>query len=167
MIIAETDRLLIREFVFDDAERLAPILGDPAVMEYSINGPLSAEATTRFINACTESYSQHGFGQWALVDLDTQALIGFCGLSCVTINQRQDVEIGYRLARSVWGRGLASEAASEVLTYGFGKKALSSIIAIIAPAHTASIRVAEKAGFSDFETTRYRGWDVRMYRQRR
>lgn len=166
MIIAETERLLIREFVLDDAQQLAAILGDPEVMAYSVNGPLDLQATTRFISACTESYSQNGFGQWALVDRESQALLGFCGLSRVSIEAEDAVEIGYRLSQSSWGKGLAAEAAAAVLHYGKAKKKLDSVVAIIAPAHSASIRVAEKVGFSEFELAQYSGWAVRVYRQR-
>jgi|SRR5690554_1622056 len=166
MFIAETPRLVLRELTLNDAGALGEILGDPEVMEFSTNGPCTDDDTRKFIDGCLTSYKEHGFGQWGVVDSSSGAIIGFCGLSPVDLNGVQEVEIGYRLARNAWGRGLASEAAAAALAYGFSKCGLDSIIAIIAHRHVASVRVAEKVGLKmDFSTT-YRGWDVGIWRKK-
>ena len=68
-----------------------------------------------------------------------------CGLTHFPdINGRPEIEIGYRLARAHWGRGLATEAARAVRDYAFDTLRLPRLIALIDPANTASIRVAEK-----------------------
>lgn len=165
MLVAETPRLLLREFTSGDVGELAEILKDPEVMEFSTNGPCAEDDTRRFVDGCLDSYREHGFGQWAIIDRSSGSIIGFCGLSHVDLNGVQEVEIGYRLARATWGQGLASEAAGAALSYGFLKCEVTSVVAIIANRHLASVRVAEKAGLKiDFSTT-YRGWKVGIYRK--
>lgn len=140
MVIAETPRLLLREFTLNDVAALAEILIDPEVMEFSTNGPCTEDDTRKFIDGCLESYREHGFGQWGIVDSPSGAIIGFCGLSHVDLAGVQEVEVGYRLARSAWGQGLASVAADSALVYGFSQCHIDSIVAIIATRHLASAR---------------------------
>lgn len=100
MFIAETPRLLLRKFSLDDVGALAEILGDPKVMEFSTKGPCTEDDTRQFIDWCLDSYRDHGFGQWAIVDRLSGTIIGFCGLSHVELDGAQKVEIGYRRAAS-------------------------------------------------------------------
>lgn len=167
MLITETPRLLLREFSSEDVGALAEILGDPKVMEFSTNGPCTKEDTRQFIDWCLDSYRDHGFGQWAIIDRLSGAIIGFCGLSHVELDGAQEIEIGYRLASSVWGQGLASEAAEAALEYGFSHCHIDSIVAIIATRHVVSAGVAEKVGFRIDTRTKYRGWEVCIYRKHR
>lgn len=164
MVVAETARVHIREFGSSDTPALSRILGDPSVMAFSSKGPLTEADTLRFIEWCSGSYQEHGYGQWALIEKKSGALIGFCGLSHATVDGVDEVEIAYRLAQNKWGEGLASEAANEVLDHGFSICNIRSIVGIVSPRHEASIRVLEKIGFQSFSETRYSGWDVRVYR---
>jgi ribosomal-protein-alanine N-acetyltransferase len=167
MIIAETDRLLIRSLAADDAPELVRALGDPEVMRFSLGGVCTLDDTCRHIERSMSSYEENGFGAWAVVEKTTSGLIGFCGFALQTVEDIQETEIGYRLARQSWGQGFASEAASAVLAYGFGQLKLESVIAIVQPANLASIRVAEKIGFAYFKESRYHDRDVRIYRKTR
>jgi len=164
MVVAETTRVLIREFQRSDAPALGKILGDPSVMEFSSRGPLTEADSLRFIEWCSDSYQERGYGQWALIDKKSKVLIGFCGLSHASLDGVDEVEIAYRLAKNQWGKGLASEAASQVLSHGFTFLNIASIVGIVSPRHAASIRVLEKVGFISFSETRHNGWDVRVYR---
>ena len=62
------------------------------------------------------------------------------------VNGRAEIEIGYRLARAHWGQGYATEAVTAVRDYAFAALEMPRLIALIDPANTTSIRVAEKAG---------------------
>ncbi|MEX0731414.1 MAG: GNAT family N-acetyltransferase [Aquisalimonadaceae bacterium] len=167
MVVIETARLLLREFTSSDVSALAEILRDPEVMEFSVNGPCTEDDTRKFVDWCMESYREHGFGQWAVVDRDSGAVLGFCGLSYVELDKVREVELAYRLARSAWGKGLASEAAAATLEYGFSRGQLDSIIAIVAIRHVVSARVAEKVGLKVDSYAKFRDWDVRIYRANR
>ena len=160
----ETARLKLREFEHHDVHALKTILSDPDVMEFSSKGPLSEADTMGFIDWCIKSYQEYGYGQWAVIEKGSGKLIGCCGLSHATVDEVDEVEIGYRLDKEHWGKGLASEAAGGVLAHGFDTLMLESIVGIVAPRHSGSIRVLEKIGFRSFSETRYCGWDVCVYR---
>lgn len=163
MIVAETQRLVIRRFVPADIDSLAPILADPEVMRFSVKGPLDVDETREMIGRARAAYREHGFGRWALLDKVSAKFIGFCGVYFLTVDGVEEPEIGYRLARSSWGRGLATEAAIACRDVAVERYGLERLIAVIEPENTASIRVAEKAGFRVERTTTYKGLAVDIY----
>ncbi|WP_447895746.1 GNAT family N-acetyltransferase [Vreelandella sp. GE22] len=165
MWICETSRLVIRTLSLSDTEELTKILSDPAVMEYSIRGVCDEVMTRRFIEWCLESYEMHGIGPWALIEKDTNRLIGFCGVGPEEVNGVEEISLGYRLATQYWNRGFASEAAKAVLAYAFEMKSLPSVVTLIEPEHGASQKVAFKVGFTHYELHEFHGREVRMYRQ--
>lgn len=165
MVVAETERLVIRALSAQDVPVLAVALADPSVMRYSLRGVLSEAQTAEFVEWCAGLYRERGYGPWALVEKESEALAGFCGLSPELIEGIEEVQVGYRLAPQFWGRGLAAEAVAAVLILGFQRFSLPEIAAIVEPEHTASVRVLEKSGFKSFERKRFHGRDVRVYRQ--
>ncbi len=85
-----------------------------------------------------------GYGRWACVLKETQTIIGFCGLKYLP--DLDAVDVGYRFLPPYWGRGLATEACTASLEFGFTKINLVQIIGLVLPENVASIRVLEKAG---------------------
>lgn len=164
MKIFETDRLMIRPLSLHDVPQLTTILSDPEVMRHSIRGVCDEAATREFIKWCLTCYDSHGVGPWALIDKTDSALVGFCGVGPEMVVDVEEINLGYRLATRYWNKGLASEAAQAVLDYIFRKGQYHSVVVIIEPDHIASLRVAEKAGFSQFETLEFHGRLVRLYR---
>lgn len=145
-MIAQTDRLLLRRLRAEDAAALEAVLGDAEVMRYSM-GVLTQAEIFAWLREQVEGYARRGFGPWAVVLRQTGGLIGYCGLfQLPDVGGLPAVEIGYRLARSSWGHGYATEAVCAVRDYAFASLGLTRLIALIDPANTASIRVAEKAG---------------------
>lgn len=162
--ICETERLVIRTLSLSDAPELTKILSDPEVMKHSIRGVCDEVATRRFIDWCLECYASHGIGSWALIEKGSDELIGICGVSPEEVNGVEEVGLGYRLAKRYWGKGLASEAVQAVLSVAFSQKQLSSVVVLIEPENGASLKVAAKAGFSEFDTLEFHGCSVRLYR---
>jgi RimJ/RimL family protein N-acetyltransferase len=76
----------------------------------------------------------------------------------------EEINLGYRLARRFWHQGYATEAAKGVLQYAFDQKYCESVIVIIEPEHTASVRVTEKVGFGDYMIREFHARPVRVYR---
>jgi RimJ/RimL family protein N-acetyltransferase len=119
---------------------------DEDVMRFS-DGVKTREWVDTWLRACHELYQSWGYGPYALVEKGSQAVIGYCGLFFFPdIGGQAEVEIGYRLARAVWGRGYATEAAKAVHDYAFTVLGIKRLIAIIDPSNIASIRVAKKIG---------------------
>ena len=73
------------------------------------------------------------------------------------------MEVGWRLARPFWGRGLATEDAMASLRYGFEEVGLDLIISIAVPENLASRRVMERLDMSLRGETRFKGSDVVWY----
>jgi RimJ/RimL family protein N-acetyltransferase len=162
--VCETDRLILRRLSLDDVPELTEILSDPEVMKHSVNGVCDEAATRKFVEWCLSCYESHGVGPWALVDKKASELIGFCSAAPEMVGDVAEINLGYRLAMRYWSKGLASEATRAVLNYLFGEKLFNSVVVIIEPEHLASLKVAEKAGFSSFDVLEFHGRPVRLYR---
>ncbi|MBM81722.1 MAG: GNAT family N-acetyltransferase [Planctomycetaceae bacterium] len=140
----ETERLEYRAFTIDDAEAFLELNGNPEVRRYT------GEPMVASLAAAKEAIKNHtdfdviGYGRWACVLKDTSAIIGFCGLKY--LSDWDAVDVGYRFLPQYWGRGLATEAYTASLDFGFGTLGLERIIGLVIPENAASIRVLEKAG---------------------
>src|SRR5215207_4565403 len=147
MFLLPTERLLLRHFHILDAEPMHRIFGDPEVMRFG-DGVQSREWVQAWLRTCLERYHQTwGFGPYAVVEKRSQNVIGYCGLFFFPdVGGQPDVEVGYRLARSAWGQGYATEAAGAVRDFAFATLGIQRLIAIIDPSNIASIHVAEKIG---------------------
>ena len=147
MFLLTTERLLLRHFHILDAEAMYHIFGDPEVMRFG-DGVQTKEWVQSWLQTCLERYHQTwGFGPYAVVEKRNQDVIGYCGLFYFPdVAGQPAVEIGYRLARSAWGQGYATEAASAVRDVAFTTLGIKQLIAIIDPSNGASIHVAEKIG---------------------
>ncbi|WP_417884514.1 GNAT family N-acetyltransferase [Vibrio rumoiensis] len=162
--VCETERLILRRLSLADVPALTEILSDSEVMKHSVNGVYDESATRKFVKWCLSCYESHGVGPWALIDKKASVLIGFCSAGPEMVDGVEEINLGYRLARRYWNKGLASEAARAVLNYVFGKKLFNSVVVIIEPEHLASLKVAENAGFSKFALLEFHGRPVRLYR---
>ncbi|HLO14694.1 MAG TPA: GNAT family N-acetyltransferase [Anaerolineales bacterium] len=147
MFLLTTERLFLRHFHILDAEAMDRVFGDVEVMWFS-DGIKTKEWVHDWLRTCLERYSQAwGFGPYAVVKQDDRDVIGYCGLFFFEdIDGQSEIEIGYRLARSAWGQGYATEAAQAVRDFAFTTLGFKRLIAIIDPSNLASIRVAEKIG---------------------
>jgi ribosomal-protein-alanine N-acetyltransferase len=146
--IAETTRVAIRPLRMSDGDALHRVFGDAEVMRYS-DGPHTRQWVDQWVRDYVDNhYDAWGFGMWAVEERMGTQVIGYCGLS--RLPQRcgpRETEIGYRLIRSHWGRGLATEAVCAVRDYAINTLHLPKLIAIVDPENIASLRVVEKAGF--------------------
>jgi ribosomal-protein-alanine N-acetyltransferase len=134
----------MRPFEAGDLAQLIPIYGDHDVMAIRKLGVQSPAQTETQLAGIMAHWQRHGFGIWALIDRDSGALLGECGLR--TWHEGGDVEISYGLAKIAWGRGLATEASFAALDFGFHIAGLEEIAAIAQATNKASHRVMEKLG---------------------
>ncbi len=147
MLTLSTERLDLRPIVLGDAPALYALNSDPEVYRYTGEPPPSSLSEVEQRIAAYPDYRDYGFGRLACVPRRTSEMIGFCGLKKLP-ELSGEVDIGFRLARSHWGQGLATEAATEVLRFGFETLELPRIIALVDADNTRSIRVLEKLGLS-------------------
>jgi RimJ/RimL family protein N-acetyltransferase len=99
---------------------------------------------------CRDAIAQRGWGMWALEVPGTFPFAGFVGLNAPHYEAPwvPAVEIGWRLTRAAWGRGLATEAARAALGFGFLELGLHEIVAITVPDNEASQRVMTRLGMT-------------------
>lgn len=146
MIITQTERLLVRQIDMADVKAMCRVLCDPEVMSFS-DGVKTPERVREWVDACIDDYSKFGFGLWAVVEKKTKGAVGYCGLMQLPdLDGRVEVEVGFRLVRSCWGKGYATEAAGAVRDYAFDLLTVSRLISLVDPQNIASIRVVEKLG---------------------
>ncbi|MDQ3374461.1 MAG: GNAT family N-acetyltransferase [Acidobacteriota bacterium] len=149
MQIAETERLILRQYTVDDAKEFYRIYTDPINMKFMGRMPDSLEFEREHIQKHIDNYyNKYGFGLWATILKRNNKLIGRCGLLYQEIEGTKDLELAYLLDWNYWGRGLATEAAEVSIKLGFEEFNFTRIIAVINPQNVASIRVAEKVGLS-------------------
>lgn len=136
-----------------------PIFCDPEVMHFS-DGVKSREWVQGWLHTCLERYQTWGFGPYAVIEQRSQVVIGYCGLFFFPdLDGETETEIGYRLARSTWGQGYATEAAQVVRNFAFETLNVKRLIALIDPSNVASIRVAEKIGMHYEKDLMLEGYD--------
>ncbi|HET9906685.1 MAG TPA: GNAT family N-acetyltransferase [Anaerolineales bacterium] len=142
-----TARLFLRHFHILDDAAMYHIFGDAEVMRFG-DGIQTKAWVQDWLRTCLERYYQTwGFGPYAVVEQSTHNVVGYCGLFYFPdIDGQPEIEIGYRLARSAWGQGYATEAALSVRDFAFNTLSIKRLIAMIDPSNRASIRVAEKLG---------------------
>ncbi len=145
----QTERLLLRPRSRADLEDCLAMDRDPLVTEF-IPGPWSDPPAHRaFVISRMESGFPEGLGYWSIFGLAQPET--FLGWVLLLPYSASEVEIGWRLARSGWGHGYTTEAASAILSHAFETVGLDRVVADIDPRNTASVRVAEKLGMRCIE----------------
>ena len=116
----ETSRLLLRPWRNEDLAPYARICTDPEVMRY-LSGAMTPKQSEEQVSAFVRHWKERGFGLWAVEEKSSATFIGFIGLLYHEEwpEGEHKTEVGWRLDRSFWGRGLATEGARASLHYGF------------------------------------------------
>jgi len=155
-VFAETERLILRAIVPSDVDAMFELDSDPAVHKYLGGRPVKTkQQIEKIIEFVRKQYQENGIGRWAVIDKSSDQFIGWTGLKLVkeTINNQSNYyDLGYRLIRKYWGKGLATESAIASLNFGFNEMNLKEIIAIAQIENKASNRVIQKLGF-EFENS--------------
>ena len=155
-IFVETERLILRELLPIDRNALFAMDSDPDVHIYLGNNPVkNIEQIDDNIKFIRKQYVDNGIGRWAVIEKSTNNFIGWAGLKLIrelTNNHIDYYELGYRLNKSYWGKGFATESAKASLQYGFNTLNLNKIYAIADSKNVASRNVIEKIGLKYIET---------------
>ena len=147
----ETDRLHLRRWKPEDLDEYSAICGDPEVMRWIGDGSVRTRSQNRDdIAAFERHWDDRGFGLFAVELRTSQGLSGFIGLSIPKFLPEvlPAVEIGWRLVRTLWGKGLATEGARAAMDFGFNEIGLDRIVSICQVENRASRRIMDKLGMS-------------------
>lgn len=144
-----TPRLLLRRWTDDDLVPLSEINADPEVMRWIGEGStLDLDQTAEEIERWEDEWDDEGFGLFAVELLASGELIGAVGLSVPEWlpEVMPAVEITWRLGRSFWGQGYASEAAQATLEFALQDRGLDRVVAINRAGNDESENVIRKLG---------------------
>jgi RimJ/RimL family protein N-acetyltransferase len=150
VIVAETERLILRRLALSDAEFILRLVNEPSWLEF-----IGDKGVRNLADACDylrkgpfAMYERHGFGLFRVELRPTGEVVGLCGL--LKRDSLPAPDIGFAFLPQFWGKGYAHEAAAAVLELGQRAFGLERILAITTPGNRASIRVLEKIGL-EFE----------------
>jgi ribosomal-protein-alanine N-acetyltransferase len=143
-IILETSRLLMREFQEEDAIGMYELNKDPDVIRYTGDDPFASVETARDFILHYDVYTMHGRGRLTVLLKDTLEYAGWCGLKFDPASSETD--LGFRLLKKFWNKGLATEASQRSVEFGFNELKLDRIIGRAMQENQASINVLKKTG---------------------
>ena len=145
MLTLETERTTLRPLTADDFDAVQRWASDPEAVKYMDWGPNTEADTRRFLSDCeknraAEPVKKYDFG----IALNaTGELIGACKI--YLLDDLSTAEVGWILRRDHWKRGIATEAAGELLRFGFEALGLHRLFAICMADNYGSYRVMERS----------------------
>jgi RimJ/RimL family protein N-acetyltransferase len=152
MTTLTTDRLTLVPFTDDHLDALNTLNSDPEVMRYLSGRPETREETVAVIGRVKQRWTEFGYSWWSFIDKDSGLIIGAGALQ----NLRREatahpdpacpLEIGWRLRRDYWNRGLATEAAHAIAGFAFNTIQAEEVYAVCHPDNVASARVMQRLG---------------------
>jgi RimJ/RimL family protein N-acetyltransferase len=162
----ESARLRTRFLTPDDTRIWSDHFRDPESVElfptFGLNTP--EERAEHWVNKNLTRYRENRYGLQVLLDKNTNAFIGQCGLLAQEVDGVHEIEVGYHIFKKYWGNGYAPEAAKLFITYAFQNDLTDSVISIIDTRNIKSQRVADKNGLKREKQTNWSGLDVYIYR---
>ncbi len=142
-----TERLLMRRWREEDRDPFAALNADPQTMRFFPTPP-SREQSDALVDRTEAHFEEHGFGLWALEVLATGEFIGFTGFAplCGDLPGSGEQEVGWRLARTAWHQGYATEAGRAALEVGLHRVGLPRVWSVTAVLNTPSQAVMRRLG---------------------
>jgi RimJ/RimL family protein N-acetyltransferase len=137
-----TSRLLLREFRVEDFDSFAVHLSNP--LSTTFISKVERKEAWRMFGTATGAWLLQGAGWWSMEARDSGKVVGTVG--AFFREGWPEIEVGWNTYRAFWGRGFATEAASEVLRYAFEVRKEARVTALIDAGNTASLRVAAHLG---------------------
>ena len=144
-----TARLLLRQWREEDRAPFAELNADPLVMAH-FPATLTQDESDALMDRCSRHLDRDGYGLWAVQIRANSAFVGFVGLSAPAWDAAFTpcTEIGWRLARSAWGHGFATEAAKSVLAAAFGELELDEVVSFATTHNLPSQQVMQRLGMT-------------------
>ena len=160
-IILETGRLNIRQFTEGDVDNLFNLNSDPEVMRY-LGRPAPREVLRdEIIPFHLDVYKRlDGLGTWAAESAGNGEFLGWFHFRPGPGGDITNIDLGYRLRRSAWNRGYATEGSTALINRGFTSLGVQRVFAHTMTVNAASRRVMEKCGLTFVRTTPYDGPDA-------
>jgi RimJ/RimL family protein N-acetyltransferase len=163
-VFLQTERLILRRFMMDDADLLVELYNDSDVMRYINPGvPVTREEILEEDLPAFLSYYERfdGYGFWAAIEKESGRFLGWFHFRPGEGAGPLEPELGYRLHRFAWNQGYATEGSRALIDKGFAELGVERVNAETMAVHIGSWRVMEKAGLR-FVRTFHAEWPVRI-----
>ncbi|EDL64502.1 GNAT family N-acetyltransferase [Bacillus sp. SG-1] len=145
--VIETNRLILRQPIKDDAQDMLKYLSDQDVVKHMGLLPFQSIEDALGEIQWYDSILKDGSGiRWGITLKENNKMIGSCGFLNMAAEHSR-AEIGYELSQDYWGKGIAGEALEAVVLYGFKHFHLERIQALIEPGNSPSQMLVEAKGF--------------------
>jgi ribosomal-protein-alanine N-acetyltransferase len=172
-----TERLRLTPLVDDDLDIAVEMYTDPEVVKYVCEALTEAEVRQEMPDSVKRG-GNGGIGIWCISDRKSGEKLGDTYLLPMPIDEEDtdfslvvmgqmpdaDIEIGYFLKRSTWGRGYATEVCKRMLEFAFEELPLNEVVASVEEENLVSRKVLEKSGLLDCGRTRSYGKESPIYR---
>ncbi len=153
----ETDRLWLRGHRLDDFADSFAMWSDPVVTRFIGGKPSTEQQIWARLLGYVGHWALLGFGYWALEEKASGRFIGELGFADykrdIDSSMRNVPELGWALASGVHGKGYATEAVRAAVAWGDECLRAARTVCMINPENLASIRVAQKFGYHEFDRT--------------
>jgi ribosomal-protein-alanine N-acetyltransferase len=150
MIVLETERMLFRPHEERDRDAFCAMEMDAEVRRYVGGAPRTRESSEERFDGALNASNKSLLRMWATQLKADGSYVGRCGLYPHMDNSNVvegEAALGFYLARTFWGQGLASEAAQAFVQFGWDELGLQRIVTAVEIGNAASVRVLEKLGF--------------------
>jgi len=147
-VFLQTERMTLRRLTAEDLDALVALDNDPDVMRYITAGaPVTRTEVAGYLwKILAAQHGPPGYGMYAAIDRRAGEFIGWFALDARLAGRPHEPELGYRIVRSAWGRGLATEGSVAMIDRGFRALGANQVWAQTMAVNVASRRVLEKAG---------------------
>jgi ribosomal-protein-alanine N-acetyltransferase len=159
----ETERLLLRPYRLEDLDHLHAMFSDREHMRWYPE-PFPREGSLQWLERQIAGYESRGYALWIVEDRRTGAFLGTAGPSLLTIEEVDEVEIGWHTRPGRKGEGIAPEAAAAARDWAFANLDIDHLISLVRPENAPSRRVAEKIGMQVDREVDYKGFRHFVYR---
>lgn len=150
--LLQGDRLLLRKVQPEDQNELYRLLNDPRVRKYTSFRSETSRFPQRISRYFDDSYYSLSSLHFAVVLKEEQQFAGLCSFQRWN-ESAGSASMGYTIFPELWNRGIATEAATMLLEFGFDQVGLKLVYATCDPDNLSSQRVLEKCGFISAESS--------------
>ncbi len=150
----ETERLIFRDIEDSDVNGIFALDSDSEVHRYLGGKPIkNIDEAKGAINYIRQQYVANGIGRWAIVDKESGGFMGWGGLKLEdVVRDFNYIDLGYRLRREYWGKGIGTQIAKESLKYGFNTLNYDEICAAADINNIGSNKILSRSGMKHTET---------------
>ncbi len=157
----ETERLILRRFTEAETDAIFAMRSDAEFMRF-IKPVETRRETVSWMRMVSRYWETENFGFWAVIFKETGNVIGWSGTWVLW--ETKEPEIGFAIARGLWGKGFGTEAAGFALKYTFENRGAERVVALTMPENLASRRVMEKLGMRFDEERYFSSYGLRLAR---